>query len=661
MTRSRDRWVVMLLLALIVLMGLGLRLYRLDEESVDHEEFISVSHLDAPGLIPFVRDASRHYPFSVPLPFVFEYLWSRMFGRDIYHVRLLFVCVGLLCIPLLYSLTRYFYQGSPWASAAGLVAAFFFALSPVHVFHATEARQYPFLVLFGLLSLHTFLKLQREPDRRWLAANLLVNLCVVWTHIFGILILAVEGLFLLTLGRGGRKQALLWGAVQAILCVPWAIWVLSIDVPPSDNIYASYVGVPTETLLLDAFADDVLFIHKYYPAPASRAWQNAGPETARYISDLRPWFGGALLGLLIAPVLWTLYATARQLLASSRALRSHTLLFRPGTLNPEPEATSPPVTASPPQDHMNPPEVLSGPTPREFLLLLAWLLVPVLVLGIVSNTIKPCYANRYTMYSSLAIYVLLGGMLASLPRLWITVGVTALGAVLYAYQLSLYLPGPIRTDWNSVSALIAREGSPRDFVLVEDPFWRPEFEFNDRRDDLFVSDAYGRDTLCGLADWITSHRHLIPKPGGIWILLVDTARKGGEDLEQCLQARNFTFKRTHFPGERPVIAYHLDPPLDPISEVRIEPPPDARLAGLIERLARTPAHPALNEFLDRIRYIPDRQGGAHARLAFVLAKKDARPLAARLLSHALEMNPDLIAWLSDLQQELDQAPTPPGQ
>jgi len=623
MTRSRDRWVVLLLLALIVLMGLALRLYRLDEESVDHEEFISVSHLDAPGLIPFVRDASRHYPFSVPLPFVFEYLWSRAFGRDIYHVRLLFVCVGLLCVPLLYSLTRYFYRGSPRAPAAGLVAAFFFALSPVHVFHATEARQYPFLVLFGLLSLYTFLKSQREPDRRWWAANLLVNLCVVWTHIFGILILAVEGLFLLTLGRGGRKQAVIWGAAQAILCVPWAIWVLSIDVPPSDNIYASYVGVPTETLLLDAFADDVLFIHKYYPAPASRAWQNAGPEAARKISELRPWFGGALLGLLIAPVLWAVYACLRRARRGTK-----------GSVEP---------------------------TTREFLLLLAWLLVPVLVLGIVSNTIKPCYANRYTMYSSLAIYVLLGGMLASLPRLWITVGVTALGAVLYAYQLSLYLPGPIRTDWNSVSALIAREGSPRDFVLVEDPFWRPEFEFNDRRDDLFVSDAYGRDTLCGLADWITSHRHLIPKPGGIWILLVDTDRKGGEDLDQCLQARNFTFKRTHFPGERPVIAYHLDPPLDPISEVRIEPPPDARLAGLIERLARTPAHPAQNEFLDRIRYIPDRQGGAHVRLAFVLAKKDARPLAARLLSHALEMNPDLTAWLSDLQQELDQAPTPPGQ
>lgn len=613
----------MLLLALIVLMGLALRLYRLDEESVDHEEFISVSHLDAPGLIPFVRDASRHYPFSVPLPFVFEYLWSRVFGRDIYHVRLLFVCVGLLCVPLLYSLTRYFYRGLPRAPVAGLVAALFFALSPVHVFHATEARQYPFLVLFGLLSLYTFLNCQREPDRRWWAANLLVNLCVVWTHIFGMLILAVEGLLLLTLGRGGRKQALLWGAVQGILCVPWAIWVLSIDVPPSDNIYASYVGVPTETLLLDAFADDVLFIHKYYPAPASRAWQNAGPEAARKISELRPWFGGALLGLLIAPVLWAVYACLRR--------------ARRGT------------------------EGSVEPTTREFLLLLAWLLVPVLVLGIVSNTIKPCYANRYTMYSSLAIYVLLGGMLASLPRLWITVGVTALGAVLYAYQLSLYLPGPIRTDWNSVSALIAREGSPRDFVLVEDPFWRPEFEFNDRRGDLFVSDAYGRDTLCGLADLIAAHRHLIPKPGGIWILLVDTARKGGEDLEQCLQARNFTFKRTHFPGERPVIAYHLDPPLDPISEVRIEPPPDARLAGLIERLARTPAHPALNEFLDRIRYIPDRQGGAHARLAFVLAKKDAGALSARLLSHALDMNPDLTAWLSDLQQELDQAPTPPGQ
>ena len=657
MTRSKERWVVLFLSALIVLMGLALRLYRLDAESVDHEEFISVSHLDAPGLTPFVRDASRHYPFSVPLPFVFEYLWSRVFGRDIYSVRLLFVCVGLLCIPLLYSLTRYFYRGSPRASAAGLVAAFFFALSPVHVFHATEARQYPFLVLFGLLSLYTFLKLQREPDRRWLAANLLVNLCVVWTHIFGVLILAVEGLFLLTLGRGGRKQAVLWVAVQGMLCIPWALWVLSIDVPPSDNIYASYVGVPTETLLLDAFADDVLFIHKYYPAPASRAWQHAGPEAARRISDLRPWFGGALLVLLIAPVLWALYAIARQLLASSRPLRSRAPLFKPGTLNPEPEAASPPATVSSPRDQMHPPEARSGPTPREFLLLLAWLVVPVLVLGIVSNTIKPCYANRYTMYSSLAIYVLLGGMLASLPRAWITSGVTVLGAVLYGYQLSLYLPGPIRTDWNSVSALIAREGSPHDFVLVEDPFWRPEFEFNDRRGDLFVSDAYGRDTLCGLADLISDLRPLAPNTGGIWILLVDTARKGGEDLEQCLQAQKFTFKRTHFPGERPVIAYLLERAKAVESEAPIEPLDDPRLTGLLERLARTPAHPAVSGLFERIRYIPDQQGGAHARLAIVLARKNATPLAAALMSHALDMNPDLTAWLSDLQKGLDQAPT----
>jgi uncharacterized membrane protein len=175
-----------LILVGLVLAGLALRLavprgIWLDEAISIHQARLSL------------HDLFRNLYFGdrqPPLYHLVLWLTIRVFGHGEFAVRLPSLIAGTLVIPVLYELGRELYD-----RRTGLYAAAFATASPLLVWYSQEVRMYEFATLFGLLALLTQLRAVRNPSSmgNW-AAYILSTAALLWSHYFGLLLVAVQQL-----------------------------------------------------------------------------------------------------------------------------------------------------------------------------------------------------------------------------------------------------------------------------------------------------------------------------------------------------------------------------------------------------------------------------------------------------------------------------------
>lgn len=619
--RRRDL-IAMLLLVLIVLVGLAFRLYRLREESIDLEEYACVAHLDAPDIASFVMRQKDHYPYGAPLAPLLEYLWAGVVGNTIVRVRLFFVLAGILTIVLLYHAAYVFYGGGRRGRTAGLIAALCMALSHVHIFHAQEARMYALVTLFALLSVYTLVRAAREHRRRWWILNAAANVCIVWTHFFAVFLVIAEALFLLSLGRGQMRRTLRWGFAHLVLMAPLAAWILSIP-QQAEKLYSYYHQPPFMHVVWDLIADDVVYASPLGLQPSPQAWGFLPPAAAGRIVALHTGFDTALVATALLSLLWVAWRMCRR------------PRFRGGAERGANGLPAPP-----------------GPSSQEMLLLLLWFALPTLLLAALSYLWQPCFSNRYSAHSTLALYLILGGAFAALPNRGL-VGVAAvLLALLYSYQLSLALPGPTRSGWRPAAAQIASTGLPDEPVLLEDPFWLPVFEMNFEERRHGVVAGFERQTLCEAAAFYLEACARRNAPGRVWALLVDIQHQGGGAFEACLRGRGLRSEVTDFRGQRHLLLYHI------ARDAQAGPPgPEPReflpsLPAIAGAIGGHREHDSVISFRKRIAVLPDSFGGVHARLGLALAERGQGALACASFRRAIADYPAYAVYLLDIQQAL---------
>ena len=605
-------------LGMILAIGLALRLYRLSEESVCLEEYVSVSHLDAPDLAAFLKEVKGHYPYGAPLAYGICYVWTRVVGDSVARARLLCVLVGMSVVVLLFSYTRELYGRTVFARNAGLIAALCVALSPEHVFRSQEVRMYAFLTLFALLSTWSFLKALRDGRPRWWVLNVLANCCVLWTHLFGFLLVLSEAVFLLLFRWRERRKTVAWFAVHCLMGLPLAVWVMTIPRQP-DVLYGYYGRPSVSQFFRDLIADDAIYLSRLYPPPSANAWKFLPLAVREEIFAVLPWFGGALVLVFLLSLLWLVWNAVR-------------LYYRPAHC----AASSPPSLRF-----------------EECVFLVIWLIVPLLALTALSWAWRPCYCNRFTIHHSLALYVGVGGAIASISRRGLRHLAVGLLVVLYAYQLSLALPGPTRTDWKSAQRHIKSTGLPEDLILIRESFWIPMFRFNAGDLPNPLSDAFTCETLCDeTALFLEACAHGGAFERAVWALFVDMGPDEREAFEQCLGSHGLTSAASEFLGERNIRLYHVtrdtpgspSRPAVPVDGLSMDP--------LAEALMEQQHHPAVAAFRDSVSLLPDSYGGAFARLGLALAEKAALAPAAASLRRAIEIDPRNAVTLLTLQATL---------
>lgn len=488
------------LVALAILVaGIGLRAYRLDGESAFCDEVATLSVLDTPDLGSYMRLFRLSGDVvSPPVYFTLEYFWGKLVGTSVYGVRLLSILLGSVSLVLIFLIAR-----DMFGIEAGNVSAALSAVSLFHIYYSQEIRPYALVMMLSALSAYSFIRHFNNGAKRWLALNVIANGLLLASHYMAAPMLLCEGLVILLFRWRRPRRWLMWGIANLCALVPLFLWMLTVDWGLANRV-TGWIGPPgllsiATCLLWFAGGLTALFPRAHFLLPASvdKAF-------------------GIILGILaLIAVLWTTWRT----------------LGRPS------QQAGEQVTAT----RMKKTESVA--------FLLVWLIVPPLIFFVLSHVWRPCFVERYMVYSSLPLMILMGAAFCHMPTRWAKGVAAAVLVILYGYQLSL-LGGPLRSDWRSVAAHVSAHGSGQDVVFVA-PFWQREsFRFYSGLPDAQVH------PLDELSDVPERADEVLLKKGGLWVAVWPLYYDIGE-FEAGLRANGLSYIKTESRGMIPPIIYHI--------------------------------------------------------------------------------------------------------
>lgn len=539
--RAWHRRPVTVLLS-IMAVGLAVRVAGVTRESVWWDEYSSLVHLEppaawrdsphfnrwnqqlfretAPSLWAFLKQNRTMDPATMPLYYTLEYFWHKHISDRPAGLRLLSILIGMAILPAIYIFGRDLFGPS-----AGLVAALCVALSPIHRQFSQEIRMYGLMTLLALLSCYTFMHLLRHGGRRWWLLYAIATLLLFWTHPFATLVPAVQGLFWLCFHAEQRGRFVAWAALTGALFVPSAAYIATIRFWPVDST-KDWMKLPTlREFAGDLFADDCIGL-TYQLRAGTAAWEwLLTPEAAATVVAVKMTISRWTAGLFIA------CAIGLCAYSLARARRSRGV-----------------------------PEGKSRPLRWPFFLALWWLLPPLILYGI-SVVWRPCIMPRYTVHSSLGLYLMIGGAVTSLRWPLVRRAVIALLVALYGYQQMLVLGNPQHEDWLSAGRLIRTESSHEDLILVHNSLWKRIFAFNT---GPMANILHYSDSLDGLAELAAFYLDLSSETGNagerppkVWAVIQTRWFESGPSLpfEQALAARGLDFTGWEFGGIQRVLVY----------------------------------------------------------------------------------------------------------
>jgi len=318
---TNQRPLALILLVLILLLAFGTRVHDLDGQSMWNDEGLSVFRArQSLGTVAgniITIDGADTRDTNPPLYFLLLHGWLRLAGDSVFALRYLGLLLAVLSVPLIFRL-----GALTFGRGAGLVAAFFLALSPFHVWQSQEMRNYSLLLFFNLaavLGLVRFLKGHAVGGRwRWLLLWALSSLLGIYTHYFGFFVFAFGVLALTVLGLRGRLSRL-----SPRLLALFALLVL--------------VGIPTLLTALTRFQGDTQVDFAYVPPhhllshAASVYAAGIVPDVVQPLWRVAPALLLALAGILLA---WHLKVRAALLLILGYLSIPLVTLMTLSTINP---------------------------------------------------------------------------------------------------------------------------------------------------------------------------------------------------------------------------------------------------------------------------------------------------------------------------------------
>ena len=473
------------LLALIVLLALLTRLYGITGESAWHDEALTLKHIAAPTLSAYVEAAFEEDPWTLLSQGYHhvQYAWRSVFGPSELSIRLLSVALSLLTLPLIAGM-GYLLSGV----RAGLLAAALFAFAMPHVYYAQETRFYALITFESALAMLGLLMLLQRRSAVGGAVHLIGNAAALFTHAFTPLLFAAQGAFLLGHWRRQPAKLVLWFVCQVALIVcffAWVRWGIAYE-----------FGARSETLndLPPTWRE---FIMTYVVFAGGR-FSNIAP------SEYMP-LGLSLDGLV-----------ALAIFGCGMLGVSGLSLYRADARNPR-------------------------------LFLLAWLLVPVVLLFLVSLGWRPAFFYRYVLASSIPLLLLAAIALTSIRSDRIRRGAIAALLVALAWQ-NFALERPFRPDFRAFATEVHAD-SPADGVLAMKYFVSLGAQYN-------LGDEYEVHTLYGMNDLQHEIRQRLSDGGALWVVFHRWHAYGS--FEEPLESDGIDWTRHEYAGIPPLVAYRLE-------------------------------------------------------------------------------------------------------
>lgn len=499
---TRREW---LMFAFVFAVALAARLWRLGDQSVWYDEYITVAFTREPGLLACLREQLKWDWHMTPVYHILQYYWAQLVGQSIPGIRLLSVLFSMGTLTVLYLFARRLF-----GTGAALLSASFFALSPFHIFHAQGIRNYSLMAFFGLVSMYAFVRAFDGGGRRWWLLNGAANALLMWTHLFGTTLLISQGLCLVLSRWRVWRQMLWWGCAHALLVAPLGLWVLSLK----GGIGAPEAVPPGwSALFRDLFRRESSYIEwvmgALTPALQAKYLPSWTQLLLRYEADVLgvlAWLLAASLPLLVVCAIWR-----------SRADGASTW--------------------------------------RRFeqpFCLILWLVVPGAVLLALAHVAqRVVFQERFTIFSSPALYLIAAGAVSGIPWRLARILAGIVLVTLFAFQALLGTTLNVRQDYLGASRSIAAERQPDDVVCALGMYTHFLLDFNRPAKDYPLMKVDTLDALMQATD-VTLAR------GGIfWAVVTSVPRQCGgppdvsgvaESYQRYLQARDIACQERAFLG-----------------------------------------------------------------------------------------------------------------
>lgn len=210
---SRLPWTTVAVVV-ITLVGLVIRLLHFGE-SLAEDEFLSYGEVQGRGFLDVLEQVRGGVEQHPPLYFVLAWAAETVTGAG-EMVRFPSLVGGVAIIPVIYLL------GARTVSRpAGLAAAAFMALSPFAIFQSVEARPYGLLAFFAGLSTFWLLVALDRRRRQWWFAYAVASAGLLYTHNFGIFVLATQAAWALWVHRQQTRELIIVHLAIALVYAPW--------------------------------------------------------------------------------------------------------------------------------------------------------------------------------------------------------------------------------------------------------------------------------------------------------------------------------------------------------------------------------------------------------------------------------------------------------
>ena len=434
----------------IFLLGLALRMYNLDSQSLWFDEAYSykMSRLGLLGILKTIVSESENHP---PVYYWILHLWTSLLGYSEFSLRLFSAITGSLTIPLIYLFGKTIFN-----KTVGLFAALILATAPYQIYYAQEARSYTLIVFLAILSYYFFIRL----SDRYSAGNgigyLLTCIALIYTHFLGALVIIAQNAYYLTRLIAGPRP----------LAPPLRKWIV---------LQLILVGSVLPQLYLlggsSALKEDFWIPKASLKIIAGSIFEYSGS-----------W---PLFILFFLLCIWSIInarelhrgAGLKTVLTSVRGYSTGLNLSNIG---------------------------------RVYLLSLL-ILVPVVLPVAVSILYKPLFQARYGIPASIGLYLLVAKGIDNIRRRGAKLFVTALVLALSIMSVHHYYRNPDKHEWREAARYVEENAREGDLVIIYPEHEIESGNYYFRKGKLKVITLYNRsglDTLHGPGVvWIISSYH----------------------------------------------------------------------------------------------------------------------------------------------------------
>jgi uncharacterized membrane protein len=304
-----NKRVVLALIAGLVLLGVALRLYGLEQKIVWHDEVATrvlaagatmaaqmqgLYHAQvltagqvlqyqqvqqSTSVLALIADLAQHDPQHPPLYYVLAKVWVDLWGDSVYALRTLSVLFSGLGLLAMY----WFVRELASSRRAALIAMLLMGVSPLFILYGQEAREYALWTLTLLLSSAALLRALRlsstavsQARKEWLlyGCSLLV---AVYTSLSTLSLILVQILYVAIVTRLQWSRTL-YGFILSLsavglLCLPWTLNLLrNFEAFSASMAWSSVIVIPRTAVLRILSLNVTRNVFDFWPEVVQDQW-----------------------------------------------------------------------------------------------------------------------------------------------------------------------------------------------------------------------------------------------------------------------------------------------------------------------------------------------------------------------------------------------------